>query len=143
MISKTIIENGVSARKWATSNNVPDPDKLPQVHGWNILVRPIQPEEKTQGVIYIPTSAQEDLAYLSNVGVVKAVGPLAYKSPDKRFGPEETPWCKVGDVVVWARNEGQKFMYDGITFVLLADDRILMTIDDPERIDPTSNLRKR
>ena len=28
---------------WITPDEIPDPEVLPKVHGWNILIRPIHP----------------------------------------------------------------------------------------------------
>jgi co-chaperonin GroES (HSP10) len=127
---------------WVSPNNIPDPDPLPVVTGWNILIRPIEPEQKVGG-IFLPTSFTEDVKYLTNVGQVKALGPMCYTDPNAKpsdgayfpHGRYRKPWCKVGDYVVWGKHQGPRLMVKGVSFVLLSDELVLMTLEDPSDIN--------
>ena len=81
---------------WISQEETPDPDVLPEVPGYHILIRPISVKEKTKGGILIPDSTREDMSYLTTVGRVLAVGNLAYKDLDKFPNGK---WCDVGDYV--------------------------------------------
>jgi co-chaperonin GroES (HSP10) len=127
---------------WVSANDIPDPDTLPEITGWNILIRPIEPEKKI-GSVLLPTSFTEDVKYLNNVGQVKAMGPLCFSDPNTKpsdgsyfpHGRYKAPWCKVGDYVVWGKHQGTKLQYKGVAFVLLADELILMKIENPADIN--------
>ena len=138
---------------WQTEENVPDPNKKDYtLCGSNILVRPLIPSKQV-GNIIMPDAFHADISYLSNVGKVIALGPLAYKdswldgskpefynnNPYGRFGK---PWCKEGDFVVWAKNQGVKIKINGVICILLADDRVLFTVSNPAIVSPQANLSK-
>jgi co-chaperonin GroES (HSP10) len=133
---------------WVSPNDVPDPDPLPQITGWNILIRPIEPEQKI-GSVLLPTSFTEDIKYLTNVGQVKAMGPMCYTDPNAKptdgayfpNGRYRKPWCKVGDYVVWGRHQGTKIMVKGVSFVLLADELVLMTVENPGDVNPMFGVK--
>ena len=118
-----------------TPMDVPDPDLTGiQVHGDNILIRPFTPGDKI-GSIYLPQQAEADKAFLQNVGRVVAVGPLAYKDSAYKPGDKgyphgwfEKPWVKVGDIVAFARNSGQRMVVRGVKMQLLKDSYILMNL---------------
>lgn len=124
-------------KDWITNNEHPDPEVLPVIHGWNIAIRPVPIRETTEGGIFMPESAREDIKYLTNVGRVIAMGPLCYADKEK-FGP--TPWVKVGDYVTFPRFGGQRFVYKGIRMVLIEDTAMLFTVDNPADVDPNHNL---
>lgn len=138
--------------EWVTDSNVPDPDPLPKVTGYNLLIRPVKIDNEikigTEGkTLLLPTSFTEDVKYLTNVGQVKALGPLCYKDPNTKptdgawhpHGRYEKPWCKVGDYVVWGRHQGVKMLVKGVSFILLQDELVLMVVDKPEDINPIMN----
>lgn len=140
---------------WVTDSKIPDPEVLPEILGWNILVRPIEPEGelnnfgKEGNKLFLPDSFTEDIKYLTNVGRVVAMGESCYNDPSYRpgengypWGRYKKPWCKVGDYVVWGRHQGTKVRYSGVAFVLLADELILMTLKDPSQINPMFNAFK-
>ena len=68
---------------WITKNDVPDPEVLPDLPGYHVLVRPTSIKEKTKGGILLPEKARDDIAYLTTVGRVLKVGTLAYEDPAK------------------------------------------------------------
>ena len=122
---------------WITEEHVEDPAVLPVIPGFHILVRPISIKEKTKGGLYLPDSVKNDIAYLTTVGKVLAVGDSAYLD-EAKF--PKGPWCKTGDYVCYGKHSGQKFFYKGTKLLLLYDDQISMVVDNPKDLDPTYNL---
>lgn len=119
-----------------TSSEVPDPEPLPDLCGFTLLVRPVRVKEKTKGGIHLPDSVTEDLAFLTNVSRVLKVGPQAFKS-DKFEGDE---WCengsiKVGDFVLHGKFDGEKIKYKGVNLCLIKDIHVKMRVGNPEDLD--------
>jgi co-chaperonin GroES (HSP10) len=107
--------------------------KLPKVLGWHILVEQEEIlEDSKVGSIILPQTVTDDVKYLTNVGKVKAMGPCCYNNKE-RYG--DTPWCKVGDYVVWGRHQGTHVIFKDKKYVLLLDDSIVLVVDDPKSID--------
>lgn len=116
---------------------------IPKIHGSYVLVEPQPIEEKTKGGIIKPDTYIEDVKYLQNVGKVVSMGEMAYeeiRQGENRFG--KTKWCKVGDYVVWKKMNGNKIMYKGKPYVILFDDEIMMTVENPNDIKVDANLIK-
>jgi co-chaperonin GroES (HSP10) len=122
---------------WTSNEEVSDPEVLPVIPGYHILVRPVSVKAETKGGIILPDSTKNDIAYLTTVGKVLAVGKDAYNDTD-RF--PNGAWCKEGDYVCYGKHSGQKFFYKGVRLILLMDDQISMVVDDPKELDPTFNL---
>jgi co-chaperonin GroES (HSP10) len=122
---------------WITEEEKTDPNILPELPGFHVLVRPVSIKEKTKGGILLPDSTKEDMSYLTTVGRVVALGDLAYQDKDK-FPKGE--WCKVGDYVCYGKHSGQKIKYKGIRLILLFDDQVIMRVEHPKDLDPTFNL---
>ena len=122
--------------EWITDEEVADPDVLPEIPGYHILVRPVSIKAKTKGGIILPDSTKSDMAYLTTVGRVLKVGNLAY-ADDKFRG---RAWCKEGDFVCYGKHSGSKFMYKGVQLLLLFDDDIKMVVENSKDLDPTYNL---
>ena len=116
-----------------------DPEVLPELPGFHILVRPVSVKSQTKGGIYIPDSIKDDISYLTTVGKVLALGDLAYMDKDKFPGGA---WCAVGDHVCYGKHSGIKLFYKGVRLILLFDDQINMRVGDPKDLDPTFNLGK-
>src|SRR6056300_28454 len=95
------------------------PDVLPELPGFHVLVRPVSIKQKTKGGILLPDSTRDDMAYLTTVGEVVALGDLAYNDKDKF---PKGAWCKKGDYVCYGKHAGQKIKYKGLKFILLFDD---------------------
>ena len=123
--------------EWITDDTVADPDVLPHIPGFHILVRPISIKEKTKGGLLLPDSVRDDIAYLTTVGKVLVIGDDAYMDEDKF---PNGPWCEAGNYVCYGKHTGQKFFYKGIKLLLLYDDQISMVVEDPKDLDPTYNL---
>ena len=125
---------------WVTDpEESPDPEVLPELPGYHVLVRPVSVKNVTKGGIYIPDSTKDDMSYLTTVGRVVALGDLAYLDNDKF---PAGAWCKVGDHVSYGKHIGTKLFYKGVRFILLFDDQITMRLQDPKDLDPTFNLSR-
>ena len=131
------LNNAVKNDEWTNKENLPDPEILPNLPGYHVLVRPVTIRETTKGGIMLPDSVKNDIAYLTTVGKVLSLGDLAYKDEDKFPNGN---WCKVGDYVCYRNHAGQKFYYKGIKLLLLYDDQIMMRVGDPKDLDTTYNL---
>jgi len=123
---------------WITDEEYSDnPNVLPELPGFHVLVRPVSVKEKTKGGILIPNSTKEDMSYLTTVGKVIKIGDLAYNDTDKF---PKGPWCKEGDYICYAKHAGQKIQYKEVKMILLYDDQVIMKVQDPKYLDPTFNL---
>ena len=122
---------------WISNEDISNPDVLPDLPGYHILVRPVSIKEKTKGGILIPDSTKDDMAYLTTVGKVLGLGDLAYEDKDKF---PKGAWCKVGDYVCYGKHAGQKIKYKGVRLILLFDDQVIMKVEHPKVLDPTFNL---
>jgi len=131
------MERAVNNNEWIENEDKPDPEVLPSLPGYHILVRPVSVKSKTKGGLLLPDSVKDDVAYLTTVGKVLAVGDLAYKDEDKFPNGK---WCDVGDYVCYARHAGQKLYYKGVRLLLLFDDQVMMKVDEPTNLDMTYNL---
>lgn len=131
------MERAVNNNEWIENEEKPDPEILPHLPGYHILVRPVSVKSKTKGGLLLPDSVKDDVAYLTTVGKVLSVGDLAYKDEDKFPNGK---WCDVGDYVCYARHAGQKLYYKGVRLLLLFDDQVMMKVDEPTNLDMTYNL---
>ena len=122
---------------WISDDNKLDPDILPDLPGYHVLVRPISIKEKTKGGILLPATVKDDISYLTTVGRVLKIGDLAYKDIDKF---PNGSWCNVDDYICYGKHAGQKLFYKGIKLLLLFDDQVMMKVDEPTNLDMTYNL---
>lgn len=122
--------------EWISDEQTPDPSPLPGVVGWTLLVRPVAIRRRTKGGILLPDQVKDDIAYLTTVGRVLAMGPLAYDKPDMYVNGVRKPWCRVGDYVSYGKFSGKRVAYKGVKLLLLNDDHVLMVVDKPEFLDP-------
>ncbi len=80
-----------------------------------IVVKPAPAEEKTKGGIIIPDTAKEK----PQRGEVIAVGP----------GKEDVKMTvKAGDVVLYGKYSGQELTYEGVDYLIMREDDILVII---------------
>ena len=125
---------------WITDpEEIEDPEVLPELPGFHVLIRPVSVKSQTKGGILLPDSTKEDMSYLTTVGKVIVLGDLAYMDKDKF---PAGAWCNVGDYVCYGKHTGTKLFYKGLRFILLFDDQITMKVEDPKDLDPTFNLTK-
>ena len=123
---------------WITDpEEVKDPEVLPELPGFHVLVRPVSVKSQTKGGILLPDSTKDDISYLTTVGKILALGDLAYLDKDKFPAGS---WCTVGDYVCYGKHSGTKLFYKGVRMILLFDDQINMRVEDPKDLDPTFNL---
>ena len=135
MMMRTIkMERAVNNNEWIENEEKADPEVLPSLPGYHILVRPVSVKSKTKGGLLLPDSVKDDVAYLTTVGKVLAIGDLSYKDKDKFPNGK---WCDVGDYVCYARHAGQKLYYKGVRLLLLFDDQVMMKVDEPTNLDMT------
>ena len=132
------MEKAIKNDQWISDEeDLPDPKKLPYLPGYNLLIRPVSVRGVTKGGLLLPDSTKDDMAYLTTVGRVLALGELAYLDQDKF---PKGPWCKVGDYVCYGKHSGTKLFYKGIRLLILFDDQIMMKVDNSKDLDPTFNL---
>lgn len=111
--------------------------------GYQVLLKVWVPDDHitTEGgmKLYMPDQYRDERKYTSAVGLVCALGPDAYRDPERYpLGP----WCKIGDWVMFPRYEGHALAYRGVAMVTIPDDRILMVISDPAEIDSINSASK-
>jgi co-chaperonin GroES (HSP10) len=130
-------------KSWITDNEVPDPENLPELASYMVLVRPIKVENKV-GSIELPDTFRDDVQFLTNVGRVVKLGPTAFIDPDAKgsnpYGKFAYKFADVDDYVVWGKHSGVKIKIRGISYVLLNDDQLLMKVEDPKDINPMDSL---
>lgn len=138
-----------------TDMDVPTPSPLPEVMGYNVLIRPVSIREKTKGSIILPDAIREDMSYLSNAGTVLALGPLAYDADIRRRRDEaleqgdldlakfyskqikySKPWVEVGDTVVLPKHSGTRFKFKGVLLCMIQDDKIALKVQNADDINP-------
>ena len=112
---------------WATDDTIPTPKKLPQPVGYRILIRPVPVVEKTKGGIILTDKSREDQSYLNSIGQVIVMGPECYSDRKK-------PWCKVRDWILYGRYAGAKISVQNVKMVLINDDEVLGTLENPDII---------
>ena len=81
-----------------------------------VVVKPAPTEEKTKGGIIIPDTAKEK----PQRGEVVATGP---GKDDKKMT------VKKGDIVLYGKYAGQEMNYDGVDYLIMREDDILVVLD--------------
>ena len=114
-----------SNEAWATDDDIPTPEKVPQPVGYRILLRPKGVIEKTKGGIYLTDSNKDSQTYLNSVGQIIAMG-------DECYSDRKNPWCIVGDWVIFGRYAGARVSVQNVKMVLLNDDEIIATLESPD-----------
>ena len=106
--------------------------QLPQPVGYRVLVALPEIEENYENTSVLKTTKEmRDEHIMSIIGLVVDMGDQAYKDKD-RFG--DTPWCKVGDFVMFRANSGTRFKIDGKEYRLMNDDSIEAVVADPRGV---------
>ena len=129
--------NSIKNDMWITEDEVKDPNPLPELPGFHILVRPVSIKGVTKGGIMLPDSTRDDMAYLTTVGKVLSLGELAYDDEGKF---PNGAWWQEGDYVCYAKHAGQKLFYKSVRLILLFDDQVICRVEHPKDLDPTFNL---
>lgn len=133
---REIADGGYANDSWVTDSSVPDPDPLPRINPYLILIRPLKVKEQSKGGILLPETFTERADYLATVGRILSVGELAYHDDD--VWPRA--FNKVGDIVVYPKFGGEKLRYKGVSLVLFKPYDIKLTVDSPQDIDPMFQL---
>ena len=106
--------------------------QLPRPVGYRILIAMPEIEETFADTKVLKTTTiihQEHI--MSIIGLVLDMGDQAY-SDVERFG--NTPWCKVGDYVMFRANTGTRFKVGGVEYRFMNDDSIEAVVSDPRGV---------
>ena len=90
--------------------------------GYRVIVKPITVEEhddaykkaKEVGIVFMEKELQSEQSAVDK-GYVVSIGPTAFEE----FGGD--PWCKVGDLVVYARHAGKRIKEGDTEYLVLND----------------------
>lgn len=106
--------------------------QLPTPVGYRVLVAMPKIEETYENTkILKTTNEMHNEHIMSIIGLVLDMGSQAY-SDKERFG--DTPWCKVGDYVMFRANTGTRFKVGDIEYRLMNDDSIEAVVADPRGV---------
>jgi co-chaperonin GroES (HSP10) len=100
--------------------------------GHRILIKPQEVKEVSTGGIIIATEVTKEREQMGNTtGIVIAMGDTCYDDVP-------TPWCKVGDKVIFAKYAGLLYRgKDGLHYRMINDKDITGTLDaDVDLVDP-------
>lgn len=103
-------------------------NRLPRIPGFKLLVMLPAQEETYGGVIVKAHQTVASEQHASMLGVVIALGELAYSDKD-RF--PDGDWCREGDVVLFNSYSGTRFKLMGEQFRLINDDTVQAVLSDP------------
>jgi len=106
--------------------------QLPRPVGYRVLIAMPEIEETfTDTKVIKTTTIMHQEHIMSIIGLVLDMGSQAY-SDVERFG--DTPWCKVGDYVMFRANTGTRFKVGGVEYRLMNDDSIEAVVNDPRGV---------
>ena len=106
--------------------------QLPRPVGYRVLIALPDVEETYENTKVLKTTTEmRNEHVMSIIGLVVDMGDQAYQDTD-RFG--DTPWCKVGDYVMFRANSGTRFKVDGKEYRLMNDDSIEAVVADPRGV---------
>jgi len=88
----------------------------------NVLVQRADPEEKTKGGLFLPSSAQQKQVW----GLVKAVG----RGKILKNGEVRAPQVEVGSKVLLAKWGGNEVTHEGEDYLILKESELLAIIKD-------------
>ena len=103
--------------------------QLPTPVGYRVLVALPEIEETYENTKVLKTNTEMRNEHIMSIlGLVIDMGSQAYKDKE-RFG--DTPWCKIGDFVMFRANTGTRFKISGKEYRLMNDDSIEAIVADP------------
>ena len=106
--------------------------QLPTPVGYRVLVALPEIEETYENTKVLKTNTEMRNEHIMSIlGLVVDMGSQAY-SDQERFG--DTPWCKIGDFVMFRANTGTRFNIDGKEYRLMNDDSIEAVVADPRGV---------
>lgn len=100
--------------------------------GWRVLIKPQEVKKVSKGGIILSTESTQDREQMANTtGIVISMG-------DQCYSDEPSPWCKVGDKVIFAKYAGLLYRgKDGCQYRMINDKDITGTLDsDVDLVDP-------
>lgn len=106
--------------------------------GSRIIVQLRSPKTKTKGGILLVNDTQETEKWNTQVGLVRAIGPLSFKNRDTQNPWPEGAWAKVGDFVrvpKWNQDKWEVVNGDGIVLFMLINDLDLLASIDCDPLD--------
>jgi co-chaperonin GroES (HSP10) len=106
--------------------------QLPTPVGYRVLVALPEIEETFENTKVLKTNTEMHNEHIMSIlGLVIDMGSQAY-SDQERFG--DTPWCKIGDFVMFRANTGTRFKISGKEYRLMNDDSIEAIVADPRGV---------
>ena len=106
--------------------------QLPTPVGYRVLVALPEIEETYENTKVLKTNTEMHNEHIMSIlGLVIDMGSQAY-SDQERFG--DTPWCKIGDFVMFRANTGTRFKISGKEYRLMNDDSIEAVVADPRGV---------
>lgn len=102
--------NAVSYRYVSREQAFPNVDPGLKPFGSTVLVQIRQPMRKTAGGTILPDEAREAEHYNTQVALVRAVGPMAFKNRNSGELWPEGAWCEPGDFVRVPKYQGDRFL---------------------------------
>lgn len=123
---------------WLRPWHEPVAPHLPMVPKyWRLMVMIRKPEEVTEQGIVLMRGTTEIEELLTYVGMVVAIGGLAFKAKTRaglKLSKERN--ARLGDQVVFYKNAGTRFATkDGLQFVIITDTEIWGVTKEPDRLD--------
>lgn len=107
-------------------------NRLPDPVGYKMLLIKPEIEEKSDGGIVYANETRKKEEQGAVIGLVLKQGDLCYKDADKF---PSGPWCKEGDFVLLRAYSGSRFAVDGKEFIIVNDDQIEGTVQDPRGVN--------
>lgn len=87
----------------------PDVDPCFRPFGGRVVVQMRLPKKKLSSGIILPEDSRDTEKAQTPIGIVRAIGPLAFKNRDTMESWPEGTWAKVGDFVRVPRWTGDRF----------------------------------
>ena len=99
------------------------PESLPRPFGDRVIVKPVKDDNVSAGGIALPDNIRKD-ELMPNQGTVVAVGPGKYGMS----GDVLRVRCSVGDRVLYHGMAGVHFDYDGVSYVAVGANDLLVKL---------------
>jgi len=106
--------------------------QLPRPVGYRVLIALPDVEETFENTKVLKTTTEmRNEHIMSIIGLGVDLGGRRYIDT-KRIG--DTPWCKIGDYVMFRANSGTRFKIDGKEYRLMNDDSVEAVVTDPRGV---------
>lgn len=101
-------------------------------NGGNVHVQ-LRMVPRKSGMIELPQQTRDFNEQQTALGIVRAVGPAAFKARDTGVPWHEGPWYQVGDLVMVRRHQGRRFAVS----VPGTEDRVIIAVVNEYDVDST------